>query len=246
MRTIKKTNLFKIAVILLILLGGLTYCYHEDRREEDTPCYPRYGIMPYIPPWVYDFVAEHLENDFFGRMYRCVFKDGLGRDGYGFLIEAHEETDTVYSFINCEGEVLYEREPHPIKDAYPELEIRDESLFMGKYPTLWEHDKTSDESLCYFVNPFTLPLVKEMIYRCTHHRCAKRVFICTYRDGKGFLMGEHLASGDGAHMDFLDCSGNLLCNITKSGESSYSWCDLDIDWDNGKIILELTISLNVN
>ena len=238
----------KIAVIALMLAGTLSSCWQEEPPtiEEVTPCDPTSLLRQYPncggnPPWVYEMIDEWLENEVCGSIVQCDY-----RDGRGYLIEPYEVSDNFgYSFLNCEGSVLYKGKGNPI-DVCPELKIKSKLYLMEKYPS-WDSDQygTSDEFVCYAVNPFTLPRVKELLYNCNHYRCDKRVSICTYRDGVGFLVGEHLNAGNNANYVFLDCSGNLLCNMNQ--ENSFACVsELDIDWLNGKYILLLSISLNTN
>ena len=237
----KRTSL---VLVVLILTGGISCSWQEEQqreREAPSPCdrsvllsqYPNSGGNP---PWVYGKIDEWLENDYYGNINKCSYKNGIG-----YLFEHFENrNELLYSFRNCEGEILYQGKKNPI-DAYSELNIKFESLILKKYPS-WELEKSSDEFLCNVINPFTLHRVKEMLHRCSHHRCFKSVSICTYRDGVGFLLWEHLNAGYNAYWEFLDCSGNLLCG--KSQENLLDFpTEFDIDYQNQKLLLHLFISL---
>ena len=250
----KIAKVLKITAIGLILTGSISTCWQEDIKEEISPCDKSSINARSIPPWVYEFIVECLENDFFGEMFWCDYIDDKGIDCKGFLLESYEKNGSVYSFLTCEGIVLDERvEEKAIErseNAFPELKITKTMFLVGKYHG-WEQEEKSDEFLCNTINPFTLPLVKEMIYRCGHFRCDKVVYICPYRDGVGFVMHEHLNTGHGVQSDFLDCNGNLLCNIHTSGEYPFvEKCpELNIEYNKyDKLIriLSLGISLNVN
>ena len=239
-----KTDILKLAAILLFLAGCFSSCWQEEpqKEEEVTPCDINYIGYSYPMTWVYEIIDEWLETGVSGIIYRCEYRDGIG-----YLFEPLENrNDFNYCFRNCEGGVLYEGDKNPI-DACPDLKINYNLCLMVKYPS-WDIDQdgTSDEFVCYTINPFSLSQVKEMLHRCSHYKCTKTVSVCTYRDGVGFLLWEHLNAGINANADFLDCNGNLLCKIKKSGENSCNWCpELNIDYQNEKIILHLFISLNV-
>lgn len=247
-----KTNIFKHAVVLLILAVSFTTCDWENHpgNEEKvitSSCDDLQSLMRHYPssygnpPWIFEMIGEWLENGIYGSIILCDY-----RDGRGYSFEPHEVRDDFkYSFRNCEGGIVYEGMKNPI-DACPELNIEYKLLFMSSYPS-WDrgNEGTSDEFPCHAINPFTLPRVKEMLYHCSVYRCEKMVSICTYRDGVGFLLEQHINAGKGYNADFLDCSGNLLCNVSKSGESSLSPCpELNIDIRNQKIILILNVSLS--
>ena len=234
---------------MLFLTTSFSSCYQQEepnKEEEKSPC-DRQSLMSQYPwsagtpPWVFEMMGEWLENRICGSIIECDYKDG-----WGYKIEPHEVNDDFgYSFLNCEGEVLYEGKNNP-EVARPDLNIKGRFLLISIYPS-WDSDQdgTSDEFPCYAINPFTLPLVKEMLYSCNFYSCEKIVSLCTYRDGIGFLLGNHTNAGYNDIWDFLDCNGNLLCNITKVGDFSYNWCpELNIDFANGKIILRLKVSLS--
>lgn len=230
-------NILKIATLSLILDVIFSSCLYKEaqiKKEEVSPCDPLYGSYKYgTPTWVYELIDEFLENGFYGRIYQCDYIYG-----YGFIIECFENG---YSFRTCEGLTLYEGEEKNIEITYPELNISNKSIIMGKYP-LWDNEEIYDDSyLCNISNPFTLHRVKEMIYRCNVHRCRKLVSITKYRDGVGFLLGEHINARQ--NWEFIDCSGNLLCNTNLLTMCNELCIDIS---EKQKIILELNISLNVN
>ena len=241
-----KVNIFKIIVVVIMLSGSFSSCSEEETRkvEEKTLCNHQSLLQQYPwsagnPPWVFEMISEWLENGLYGSITRCDY-----RDGRGYLFTPHELNDDFkYVFRNCLGEVLYEGKEDP-RVSRPELNIIVRFDFVEFYPT-WDSDQggVSDEFLCYAINPITLPLVKELIYRCTFYSCEKRVSICTYRDGVGFLLEEHVNAGYNIGVDFLDCNGNLLCNISKEGNHPFNWCsELEIKIE--KIILKLNVSLS--
>jgi len=140
--------------VILILAGSFSSCFWDERHENDsiTSCDPK-QYPSFI--WVYDFIKECLETGFHGRISHCTY-----RDGYGFLIESHENDGTEYSLLNCEGIVVYEGENKPIQEIHPELNIENDRLLCGIYP-LWEEDDT-DGFECN-ANPYTLPLIKKYL-----------------------------------------------------------------------------------
>ena len=244
---------FRQAVIMLFLVGSFVSCSLSEPNttvydEEISPCDPLYNVPPYphhpiyvfnILPWVDEVISEWLENGIYGRIWYCNYKYGIG-----YLFEPLENsTDSVYSFRSCDGTVLYEGEGKPIEDTYPELNIEKKWFLLEKYPS-WEQVENSDEFICYAINPFTLPRVKEMIYRCKHRICRKTVSFRTYKDGVGFLLAEHENRTAQTNYEFLDCSGNLLGKVEGVGSPYSIRPDLNIDF-NRKIILDLRISLNV-
>ena len=230
----------KLVAIMVIFVAIFSSCWEEkERKKEDkSPC-DRWSLLHQYqwsggnPPWVFEMIGECLENELYGSISRYAYKDG-----FCYLFE-HKETSENYRyiFLNCEGEVVYEGTRNPI-DAFPELNIKDEWPLMIYYPS-WdsEQDVPSDEFLCYSINPFTLPRVKDMLYGCDYYPCIKKISICPYRDGVGFLLWNHL-DGIGTSCDFLDCNGNLLCSVKKSGDWSFNPCtELIIEFENEKIIL---------
>jgi len=242
-------NILKFSIILLIFAASFSSCWEDEPRkeiEEQPSCDPQSLLKQYPwsagnPLWVFEMIGEWLENGFYGEIIQCDY-----RDGRGYSFEPQEANDDFkYCFRNCEGEILYEGMENPI-DACPELNIKYRSRFMKNFPS-WDNDQdgASDEFLCHVINPFTLPRVKEMLYNCSVYRCDKQVSICSYRDGAGFLLYEHLNAGINCNADFLDCRGNLLCNLKKSGENVPFHCpELNIDFQNAKIILSLNVSLS--
>ena len=80
-----------------------------------------------------------------------------------------------------------------------------------------------------------------MIYRCDVPVCTKTVLIFSYKDGVGFLLGEHTNTIAGGTYEFLDCAGNLLSKFDREN----LWDGPTIDYEVQKEILELYISLNI-
>ncbi len=240
-----QSSILKIATVLLMLAGSFSSCQQEEQQNEETspisPCDSPYFQNPINPdsilPWVYEIIEEHLENGTHGTITQCEY-----RDGFGYLFEPlGNSIETGYSFLTCDSTVLYEGEEKPIEVTYPELNIKRRLFLLGIYPS-WEKEETSDEFPCYAINPFSLPQVREMLYKCPWSRCRKFVSIATYRDGVGFLMVEHLRSDD-QHWKFLDCQGNLLCESVVGQGTSRLCPELNIKID--KIIIETVIPLNV-
>ena len=245
-----KVSIFKHVAILLLLASNFSSCWQEESKsvvEDKSLCDPNTLLRKFPnsggnPPWVYEVIAEWLENGIHGSITRCDFKDGRG-----YLFEPiGNSKDFGYSFLTCDSTVLYEGEGNPIDTTYPELNIKRKVFLLGIYPS-WEqeHEGASDEYLCHVINPFTLPRVKEMLYRCSHYSCYKRVSICTYRDGVGFLLWNHLNAGYNADWEFLDCGGNLLCSKSQVNSLSFP-PELNIDDQNEKLLLKSFISLTVN
>ena len=113
---------------------------------------------------------------------------------------------------------------------------------LGIYPS-WDQGegKASDEFSCNVINPFTLSRVREMLYRCSVEKCRKFVAITPFKDGVGFLLVEHINNRE-EYLEFLDCKGYLLC---KTEENQRFLCsELDIDYNNKRIIIETTITFN--
>ena len=258
-----KTKMFKIAAIFLLLAGSFSSCgWPESTKNLDygkkiPPCHPcDLSCKPYfgIPPWVDKEIFEWMENEIYGRIFMCDYKDGRG-----FLLEQFENSidEPVYSFRSCDGTVLYEEEKNSIEDTYPELNIKNKRLLMRKFPLCWEEEETPNEFLCDVINPFTLPQVKEFTYRCEVRNCPKTVSICTYKNGVGYFLKEHILMPSAQpHYEFLDCYGDLLCQteermkhhgiLFNKTEGINQLCpELYIDLSTEKIILELYISLNV-
>jgi len=235
-------------LILLLTAGGFSSCRQEDsKREEKAPCDPWSLLCQYPntggnPPWMYEVIDEWLENGTHGRITQCEYIDGIG-----YLLELLDNgIGTGCSFRTCDGTIVYEGEENPIEGNYLNLNIKIKKFLLGIYPS-WEQGQEwmSDEFLCHAINPFTLPRVKEMLYGCDHHSCYKRVSICTYRDGVGFLLWEHLNAGINANWEFLDCCGNLLCS--KNQVNSFSFPpEFNIDVKNEKLLFISFISLNFN
>ena len=242
----KRSFIFVVTLLCFEII--LSSCWDEEARkeiEETQTCDPKSLLRQYPSSygnhlWIFETIGKWLENELYGEIIQCDYRDGRG---YSF---EHQEIndDFQYCFRNCEGEILYEGLVHPI-EACPELNIKYKRLFMKNFP-LWDSSQegTSDEFLCHVINPYTLPRVKEMLYNCSVYDCEKQVSICPYRDGFGFLLYEHLNAGMNARVDFIDCNGNLVSNISKTGDHSYNWCpELNIDYQNRKIILFLNVSL---
>ena len=236
-------SFYKITALALMFAGFFSSCYVAPNEErEKLPCDPKELSRQYpwsagTPPWVFEMIGEWLENDICGRITKCDYRDGIG-----FLITPHEVTNHFgYSFLNCEGEVVYEGTKNP-EDACPELNIKDSFDLIIKYPS-WdsEQDGSSDEYLCHAINPFTLPLVKEMLYSCNFYSCQKIVSICTYRDGVGFLLRLHHNAGVNAVFIFLDCNGNLLYNSSQVGNQPFP--ELNIDYTKNILILNVSLFL---
>ena len=237
-----KINVFKI-IILLFLAGSFTTCRQwEWAPEPKTECdfleIPNGMFGDGILPWVYEVIEDRLEKGIHGTVTQCNYSDG-----YGYLFEPiGNSMDIGYSFLTCDGTVLFEGKEGPIEDIFAKFNIERKLFMLGIYPSS-EHEEHSDETPCHAVNPFTLPRVKELLYRCPVSRCRKFVSITTYKDGVGFLMVEHLRS-DNVNWEFLDCSGNLLCQKVR-GKLNDKWTELDIDddFDNFKILIESATTL---
>ena len=247
---------FFFTVILLFWAGSFLSCSLSepnttvyDDEEEISPCDPPYSVPPYpdhptitngILPWVYEVIDDWLEKGTHGTITRCEYRDGIG-----YLFEPLEnKKDFGYSFRSCDGTVLYEGEENPIDDTYPELNIKRKLFLLGQYPSWVQEETPSDEFLCYFINPFTLPRVKEMLYRCPVPLCRKMVIICKYRDGVGFLLGEHIRSSQ-QHWELLDCNGNLLCESEGAGLQLV--CpELNVKFYAEDVVIETVISFNVD
>ncbi len=231
-----RTNILKSVAIILILAVGFLNCQQqEEPKEEISPCDVNRPYLHRVMPWVYEVIDEWLEKGVLGRIYRCDYRDGMG---YIF-----EPLNGGYSLRACDGTVLYEGEKNPIEDTYPELKIKNKGLLLGRYQA-WEQEETSDEFLCNVINPMSVPRIKEFIYRCKIPKCLKRVYVSNYKDGVGFLLGEHIFT-NGPNWEFLDCAGNFLCK-SKMGEGEDLCPDLGIGTKYEKLILELTISLNID
>jgi len=233
---ILKESFFKITVILLLLAGCYSSCFQQEEKKI-SPC-DLYGPYPYgIMPWVYETVHESLEKGIPCSIYRCTY-----RDGRGYLFEPSENSDdTGYGFRNCEGIVLYKGEEKSIEITYPELNIKEKRLILKINPIL-ENDEATEEIACKTINPFTLPRVKEMIDRCKSPNCLRTVSICNYKDGMGFLLGEHLSDRD-PYYEFLDCTGTILCNAWVRKDILCP--DLHIDFENSKNIITSFIPLTI-
>ena len=239
MKRIVKTKIFTHAAIVLLLAGNFLSCeWGKDAsngQEETSSCDNDNSCVCSIPPWVDKVIFEWLENGFYGRISVCDYVNGRG-----FLFEQFENNidDLVYSFRTCDGLVLYEGEKKSIEDTYPELNIKNQTLLMRKFPSWWGQEETSDEFVRNGINPFTLPRVLSFTYRCDVRWCNKVVYICSYKGGIGFYLGEHWNNRLHRQIEFLDCNGNLLCTSEKE------LSDLEIISD--KVLLELYITLNVN
>ena len=235
------TKILKYTAITLIFAGSFSSCWQEEPKIEYevlSPCDTHYIVPPYpvhingVLPWTYEVIDEWLQNGTHGRITRCIYRDGIG-----FLFESLGNNNFSYSFLTCDGMVLYEKEDIPIEVTYPELSIKRQFLLYGRYPF---------EGLeCFDNNPINLPRVKELIYGYDKHTfCIKTVSICTYKYGIGILLGKHELKPSGPpYFEFLDCNGNLLC---KSGVEGVFCPDLDVDISNRNIILETYISFNFN
>ena len=239
-----KVKVLTHAAIFLLLTGSFScdWVYHPGNEiAEKSPCNPSfdsYYNMEYgTVTWMVELINEWMENGVDGRIYRCDYKDGRG-----FLFEqfGNDVDDIVYSFRACDGTILYDKEENQIEDTYPELSIKRKLLLLGKYQC-WGQADTSEEFACNDVNPFTFTRVKDMIYNRRNVGNNMMVSICTYKDGIGFYQGEYLQPhARFPYYEFLDCNGSLLC---KAEGNSPLCSELEIDFRNHKIILELHISL---
>jgi hypothetical protein len=185
-------------------------------------------------------IDEWLENGTHGTITRCEYRDGIG-----YLFEPLEnKKDFGYSFLTCDGVALYKGEENSIEVSYPELNIKRKLFLLGQYPSWKQEEIPPDKFLCYFINPYSLPRVKEMLYRCPVHLCRKAVFICKYRDGIGFLLGEHIRN-DKPNWELLDCNGNLL--FESGGVSFQSLCsEFGVVYNIDDIVIETVIAFNVD
>jgi hypothetical protein len=220
-----------VLAILLIMTGSFSCCWDDEKQKEKCQVVVGPSGHSFIDfqPWIYDFVDECMDSEFNGRMYTCIY-----RDGFGFLAESYENTDTVYSLYDCEGMVLYEEMVSPV-NSRPELKIERKGLVFGMYPPIWK--EIFDVFECnYDVNPFNLPRVKAMIlascFSFTHY-CSKSVSIFSYNNDIGFYLHWAANSTFFEHFEYLDCYGNVLCTQNHiTGESIPCTDDMGIDFEN--------------
>jgi len=120
------------------------------------------------------------------------------------------------------------------------------------YFPIWKQEKLNDEFACDLINPFTLPRVKEMVLASCEGNttnCSKVVSIFSYKYGTGFCLDWTANGSNFLHFEYLDCSGNVLCNYNRfTGERIPCNDDLGIDFawtynQNRKYILVFRLSI---
>jgi len=241
----------KLAAIMVIYVAILSSCdqQEEKQKEEKEKCQlevisPGLTII-YLQPWIYDFVEECLDSGFHGRMHTCIY-----RDGFGFLAESYENTDTVYRFYDCEGMVLYEEKESPI-NSLPELKIESKGLVFGMYPPIWK--EIFDELEGNVINPFTFSRAKEMVlaWSYAYSRSAKLISIFSHKNVIYFHLYWATNGINFVHSEYLDGNGNVLCTRNQiTGEripcndnkgNAFEFAINQIDQDR-KIILEFSLS----